>query len=160
MANYQTYNRGSVAYKLDVAPASQERRVDVIPGGGRQRESAASASHALALRIAKVTLAVALVFAFVGFVRISLSAATVAEAIEAREVSSLLETSRSSINELEVEQGALSNPTRIKAEAALLGMASPDSSVVLDLSGDVVVTDAQGNLSLSGSLEALEAACS
>ncbi len=157
MANNQPYNSGSVAYKYDAVPAEPKRRVDVIPGGGKDRASVVSPSHALALRVAKLTVAAVLVFAFVGFVRVSLNAATVAEALEAREVSSLLEDSRSSISELEVMQSSLSNPTRIKAEAALLGMGSPESTSVLDLSGDIVATDGEGNLSLSGSLDALAA---
>lgn len=162
MSRNAAYNYDSVAYKRDgyayaePAPSRQPtRRVDVIPGGAHGRAADKSPAHSLAVKMAKATVAAAVVFAGVGFGRITLSAATVAEALEAREVSSQLETARSSISDLEVQQSSLSNPTRIKNEAAALGMSSPEATSVIDLSGDIVATDEQGNLSLSGSMKAL-----
>lgn len=161
MSDYQPYVYGSVAYKQEVyeredwAPVEKReptRRVDVIPGGAKSHAKETSPAHAFALKVAKVTVALAVTFAAVGIGRVTLSAATVAEALEAREVKNMLEDARSSINQLEVMQSSLSNPTRIKTEAAALGMASATDSVVLDLSGDVVATDDDGNLSLSDSL--------
>ncbi len=165
LPNYQPYQYGSVALKRDayardayapVAPRRQpKRRVDVVPGGAKGRAQQTSPAHAFALKFAKATIVAVIVFAVVGFGRISLSAATVAEALQAREVTNQLEDSRSSINQLEVTQSTLSNPTRIKNEAAALGMTTAAETIVLDLSGDVVATDADGNLSLSGSLDVL-----
>lgn len=161
MTDYQPYIYGTAAYKQDAyqrddwAPVERrepKRRVDVIPGGAKGRAVEESPAHAFAMRVAKITVAVAVVFAGIGVGRVTLSAATVAEALDAREVKNQLEDARSSINQLEVMQSSLSNPTRIKTEAAALGMASATDSVVLDLSGDVVATDEAGNLSLSGSL--------
>lgn len=161
MTDYQPYIYGSVVYKQDVyeredwAPVEKrepKRRVDVIPGGAKGHAKEVSPAHAFAMRVAKVTVAVAVLFAGIGVGRVTLSAATVAEALEAREVKNQLEDARSSINQLEVMQSSLSNPTRIKTEAAALGMASATDSVVLDLSGDVVATDESGNLSLSESM--------
>ncbi len=161
MTNYQPYIHGSVVYKQDVyeredwAPVEKrepKRRVDVIPGGAKGHAKETSPSHAFALRVAKITISVAVLFAGIGVGRVTLSAATVAEALEAREVKNQLEEARSSINQLEVMQSSLSNPTRIKTEAAALGMASATDSVVLDLSGDVVATDDAGNLSLAESM--------
>lgn len=167
MSRNAAYNYDSVAYKYDSfdyayeAPAPEQkpaRRVGVIPGGAHGRAAEKSPAHQLAAKVAKATVAAVVLFAGIGFGRISLSAATVAEALEAREINTHLETARSTISELEVAQSSLSNPTRIKAEAAALGMASPASTSVIDISGDVAVTDAEGNLSLSESIKALEGA--
>lgn len=167
MSRNAAYNYGSVAYKHDAydyaytAPEPKrepKRKLGVIPGGAHERSTEKSAAHELAVKVAKLTVAAVVIFAGIGFARISLSAATVTEALEAREVTRNLETIRSTINDLEVKQSFLSNPTRIKTAAAELGMASPATSTVIDLSGDIVVTDAEGNLSLTDSIEALQGA--
>ena len=161
------YNYDSVAYKYDAyeydysAPEPKKqpkRRVDVIPGGAHGRSTEQSPAHQLAVKAAKVTVAAVILFAGIGFARISFSAATVAEALEAREINTHLEAARSTINDLEVKQSSLSNPARIKTAAAELGMASPATTTVIDISGDIVVTDEKGNLSLSDSIKALESA--
>ena len=167
MSRNAAYNYDSVAYKYDSfdyayeAPEPKQqpaRRVGVIPGGAHGRATEQSPAHALAMKVAKATVAAVVVFAGIGFGRITLSAATVAEALEAREINTHLETVRSTISDLEVQQSSLSNPTRIKTEAAALGIASPTTSSVIDISGDVVATDEKGNLSLSDSIKALESA--
>lgn len=167
MSRNAAYNYGSVAYKhhaYDYAYSAPEpkreskRKLGVIPGGAHERSPEKSAAHALAVKLAKLTVAAVVIFAGIGFARISLSAATVAEALEAREINTNLEMIRSTISDLEVKQSFLSNPTRIKTAAAELGMASPTTSTVIDISGDIVAIDAEGNLSLSESLKALESA--
>lgn len=167
MSRNAAYNYGSVAYKLDAhdyaysAPEPKresKRKLGVIPGGAHGRSTEKSAAHALAVKVAKLTVAAVVIFAGIGFARITLSAATVAEALEAREITTNLESVRSTINDLEVKQSSLSNPTRIKTAAADLGMASPTTSTVIDISGDIVATDAEGNLSLTDSIEALASA--
>ena len=167
MSRNAAYNYGSVAYKLDAhdyaygSPAPKresKRKLDVIPGGGQGQSTEKSAAHELAIKVAKVTVAAVVLFAGIGFARITLSAATVAEALEAREITTNLESVRSTISDLEVKQSSLSNPTRIKAAAADLGMASPETATVIDISGDIVATDEKGNLSLSDSIKALESA--
>lgn len=167
MSRNAAYNYDSVAYKFDSidyayeAPEPKQnpaRRVGVIPGGAHGRAAEKSPAHELALKLAKATVAAVVVFAGIGFGRITLSAATVAEALEAREINTHLETARSEISDLEVKQSTLSNPTRIKNAAEELGMASPATTSVIDISGDVVATDEKGNLSLSDSIKALDGA--
>jgi cell division protein FtsL len=97
----------------------------------------------------------AALFLVIGFGRITLDSATCALAMEASDISTQIELVRDGSNSLEVEQSTLSNPTRIKEEAAKLGMVSPESTTFIDISGDVVVTDENGRLSLSGSIDAL-----
>ena len=167
MSRNAAYNYDSVAYKydsLDYAYASpakkreEERRVGVIPGGAHGRAPEKSTIHQVAIKAVKATVVAVIVFAGIGFGRITLSSLTVGEAIEAREISMHLETMRSTISDLEVAQSSLSNPVRIKTAAAELGMSSPSSVAVIDISGDVVVTDEEGNLSLSDSIRALQSA--
>ncbi len=107
------------------------------------------------LLIAKIMVAAIVAFACIGFARITFSSFTVAEALEAREISKQLDVARSGISDLEVKQSTLTNPTRIKAKAEALNMASPINPLMIDLSGDVVVADDSGTLLLTSSLEAL-----
>lgn len=146
------------AYRRDRLDDVESRRVrrpeiGVIPGEGRQVRSEPLPSSAVSL--AKVLAVVLAVVAILGCVRISLSSATVMTALETRELSSQIETARSEGNALEVVQSSLSNPTRVKDAATLLGMSAPAYVANIDLSDDVVVTDDQGNLSLSGAAAVL-----
>lgn len=159
MPKNDLYTYGNLAYKrspLDYAqdaPAPKPKpRIDVVPGG-RSKE-AANPAHSLALQIAKYMAIAICIFAFIGFVRVTLAAATVAEALEEREISSLLDDARSSISELEVTQSSLSNPTRIKTEAAARGMAPAVDVGVLDIKADIVAVDENGSLSLTASIDA------
>lgn len=158
MAN-QPYIYGSAAPKWSFSSVSEAaskkqptRRVDVVPGGNKAQ--AASPSYAFAMKAAKVALVVIVAFAGIGFGRISLASATVTEAMQARDIKNSMEDMRSSISDMQVEQSALSNPARIKSEAESLGMVSPATTNVLDLSGDVVVTGSNGELSLTESIRA------
>lgn len=127
--------------------------ISVVPGRGSQTHEQ-PLSPALVF-LAK-TAAVVLVFlALLGCARIALSTATVTTAIETRELTSQIDVARSEGNALEVAQSSLSNPTRIKDAATLLGMSAPAYVANIDLSGDVVVVDAAGKLSLSGSAAVL-----
>lgn len=141
--------------RLDDVESRRARRpeIGVIPGEGRQVRSEPLPASAVSL--AKAFAVVLAVVAVLGCVRISLSSATVMTALETRELSSQIETARSEGNALEVVQSSLSNPTRVKDAATLLGMSAPAYVANIDLSGDVVVTDEQGNLSLSGAAAVL-----
>lgn len=164
MPDNELYTYGNLAYKTsqlqsyaeaEAQPktsAKPKPRIDVVPGG-RSKE-AGNPAHALAVNIAKLMVGALCIFAIVGFARVSLSAATVAEALQEREVTSLLEDARSSISELEVAQSSLSNPTRIKAQAAALGMAPATDVGVLDIKADIVAVDSDGALSLTASMDA------
>jgi hypothetical protein len=88
--------------------------------------------------------------------RVTIISASAACALETKTIQNNISGARTQGNSLEVQQSVLSNPTRIKARALALGMASPteDNTDYLTLDPDVMVTDAQGNLSLSESVEA------
>lgn len=143
--------RGHRRDYLDERELRRDRRpeIGVIPGQSRQVQ--AEPLPASLVFLAKVVAVVLAVVAVLACGRIALSSATVTTALETRELSSQIETARSEGNALEVVQSSLSNPTRVKDAATLLGMSAPAYVASIDLSGDVVVTDAQGNLSLSGS---------
>ena len=78
--------------------------------------------------------------------------ASVSLSVQAQEVSTSLVEARHEGSLLEVEVSALSNPTRIQEAANELGMISPETATVIKLGEDVVVTNAQGDLSLAESL--------
>lgn len=157
-------SRGGFAYpdsypeKNRANTRAPKPRIDVIQGGGDPH--ARSSAHAFAITVAKAAVVLIAIFLFIGFVRVSLASATVTEAMEAKEVRNNLSEVRSSINDMQVEQSTLSNPTRIKDEAEALGMSSPEITHVIDISGDIVATESSGALSLTGSLEALSASAS
>lgn len=166
----QQYVDGNAARKWDFSAAPQKsnktsRRtatqtspkrganVDVMPGGNVS--VARTPAQQFALNVAKVTLALIVLFAGVGFCRISLASATINSALEARQINKNMEDVRSSINDKQVEQSSLSNPVRIKNEAESLGMSSPATIQVLDLTGDVVQKEKNGDLSLTGTINAV-----
>ncbi len=155
MASYAAYNRTSSAYKLD-REQRRSSRIEVIPGGARE-QGVRSASDT-AVMFAKALIAMIMAFALIGVVRITLSSATVSAALEAKQIDRDIDVARDEGSRLEVLQSTLSNPTRIKQEAATIGMVTPTDMTFLDMSGDIVITDAAGALSLSGSVEAMSAA--
>ncbi len=146
-----TYVYGSAAPAY--APGSAPD-FDVIPG--RRSRSEVVELPASIMTIARVIVVVAAIVAVIACVRVGLSAMSINTSIATSELSSQIETARTAGNDLEVMQSQLSNSTHIKLEATGLGMAAPESTTVVTLSPDVVATDAQGNLSLSGSLSAIE----
>lgn len=127
--------------------------ISVVPGRGTQTRTASDT----AVYFAKIIALIMVVIALVCCVRVFLSSAAVSTAVEAREISSQIDDARSSGSKLEVALSSLSNPSYVKQEAAALGMFAPDPDLVLkiDLSDDVVVTDAAGRLVLSGSAAVL-----
>ncbi|MBR5260116.1 MAG: cell division protein FtsL [Eggerthellaceae bacterium] len=127
--------------------------ISVVPGSGSRTKSSADS----AVVLAKVTAIIMIVIALVCCARVFLSSMAVSTALEAREISSQINDARSDGSKLEVALSSLSNPSFVKQEAAALGMFAPDSDAVLkiDLSGDVVVTDAAGTLLLSGSADVI-----
>ncbi len=79
---------------------------------------------------------------------------TIAAALEYRDIPGAIEEARTEGSTLEVEKSTLSNPGRIKAEAGNIGMKAPETTAFIDLSGDIVMCDEAGNLSLSASMAA------
>lgn len=174
MARNTPYTYGTSAHKLYSAyssSAAPRRNTDrdsrrgamgtpqspikVVPTRApRSAPSTAAAPSGLPV-IAKAASLVAAMFLVIGLGRITLDSATCAMAMEASDISTQIELARDGSNTLEVEQSTLSNPTRIKEQAAALGMTTSETTTFIDISGDVVVTDETGRLSLSGSIDAL-----
>lgn len=143
------YGSAAPAYRPESEP-----EFGVIPGH-RSRSEVVELPASI-MTIARVVVAVAIVIAAIACVRVGLSAMSVNTSIATSELSSQIESARTTGNDLEVKQSQLSNSTHIKLEATGLGMAAPSETTVVTLEPDVVATDAQGSLSLSGSLSAIE----
>lgn len=124
--------------------------VRAIPGGARRTQPAASPRTGI---LAKVAIAALLVFALACIARVTLSAATVSEAMESQQLNQDISAIREQSNALEVSQSVLSNPANVKAAAQNLEMGAPAATEYLDLGEDVVAIDDDGNLSLTQSLE-------
>lgn len=150
MSAQPAYDYAERAYERE--RASSKPNISVVPGGGRHAQSQTS-SPSLTI-VAVVVACVLVVMACLGVARVTLSAAAVSAAVESQELTSQIETARVEGSQLEVAQSALSNPTHIKEAAGAMGMAAASDTTVIDLSGDVVVTDDVGSLSLSGSMAA------
>ncbi len=151
MAKRPAYIHGSTARKLQQEELAPRRGIQVMPGGGREERTASS----LAIVFARVLVALIVAFAAIGWVRISLASATVSVALEASQLKDDISDARDVGSQLEVTQSSLANPTRVKRDALALGMRSPASASFIDISGDVVVRDEDGRLSLSGTVEAV-----
>ncbi len=153
MSALPAYDYSDRAYDYDRAyERERSPRISVVPGRGAAAPAQSLNPHVVTA--AKIAAVVFLLLALVGFARVAISAATVSTSLESRELSAQIETARTEGSNLEVTQSTLSNPTRIKSEAGALGMAAASEVVKFDLSGDVVVIDEAGNLSLSGSVAA------
>lgn len=137
-------------YPERIPERAPRERISVVPGRGPRTQTPTLPSSVVFL--AKAVAVVLVVVSLVAFVRIGLGAATVTTSMQSEELASKIDNARSDGAALEVSQSALSNPTRVKKEAASLGMASPESVGTIVLDKDVVVTDDNGNLSLSKSL--------
>ncbi|WP_080803462.1 cell division protein FtsL [Arabiibacter massiliensis] len=125
-------------------------RISVMPGRGPRTQ--APALPASVVFLAKALAAVLLVVAVVGVVRIGFTAATVTTSMQSQELSSQIEQARASGADLEVSQSLMASPARVKQEAEALKMSEPASVGTIELEQDVVATDAEGDLSLSGSV--------
>ena len=154
MAYRAAYNFGSSARKLERGQPVRSNRIDVVPGGAREERTASSG----AILFARVLVILIVAFALIGCVRISLSSATVAAAMEANAIEDQISDARDTGSQLEVTQSSLANPTRVKRDAIANGMHAPASASFIDISGDIVVKDDAGRLSLSGSVDAAAAA--
>lgn len=153
MAQRPAYNYGSTARKLAREQEANTRAIHVAPGGAREERPASSA----AILFARVLVILIVAFALIGCVRISLASATVTAAMEANQIDDLIGDARDYGAQLEVTQSSLANPTRVKRDALANGMRSPSTSTFIDISGDVVVRDGSGKLSLSGTVNAVGA---
>ena len=139
------------------APALQPQpyrapKISVIQG---ERPNQVHRVSTLVGFIGKVVAVLILAFTLLCVARVTLSSATVATANENQEISNQIDTARTEGSSLEIAQSKLSAPTRVKETAAEMGMASPNSVMMIDISGDIVKTDSNGDLSLSQSVSAM-----
>ena len=144
----QDYLYGSSAPSLS---RGSQAEFEVIPGQRGASSDVATLPSSI-IGAAKAVVVVAMLCC----VRVGLSAASITTSIEANRLSAQIENARSYGSDLEVQQSRLSNSTHIRVEAASLGVAPPEETVAVVLGADVVATDEAGNLSLSGSIAALE----
>lgn len=140
------------AYRYPERAPERGPRIRVVPGKGIPTK-ADTLSPSLVM-LAKMFAVFVVIMALLGFVRIGLASATVSTAVATEELSTQIENAHASANSLEVTESYLSNPVALKGKAAGLGMAEAAETGTLTLPKDVIVTDASGNLSLSGSLKA------
>lgn len=149
MSAYADYNFGTSARRIE---EQQDLFFEVVPGGApEQKAQAVSSVVAKAVRVLAIVVAV---FAVVGAIRITFDSLTIGAALEYNQISNDIDAARKEGNALELEKSMLSNPGRIKSEAQGIGMSAPEQTTYMDLSGDIVVTDEAGSLSLSGSMAA------
>ncbi len=137
-------------YERVYQPSRPNVRVRTTPAKQAQR---ASESTRTLTMLAIFSAVIAMVVALFAICHVLLDSASVTLSMETQKVSANLTDARYEGSLLEVEVSALSNPTRIQEAADELGMISPESATVIKLGEDVVVTNAQGELSLAGSLE-------
>lgn len=137
------------AYERDHGASRPDVRVRVRTAA-HSREEIEQTGTWIAMAIFAVV--IALVVAGFAIAHVLLDSASVSLSVQAQEVSTSLVEARHEGSLLEVEVSALSNPTRIQEAANELGMISPETATVIKLGEDVVVTNAQGDLSLAESL--------
>lgn len=140
------------AYRYPERAPQRAPRIQVVPGKGRP--TAPKTLPSSAVLFARIVAVFFIVFALLGFVRIGLASATVTTAVATEDITTQIDSARSTGNELEVRESYLSNPTYLRSEATKLNMSEPTETGSLTLPADVVITDSAGNLSLSGSLKA------
>ncbi|BAK44139.1 hypothetical protein [Eggerthella sp. YY7918] len=139
-------------YPERIPQQAPRTRVRVVPGRGPLTQAPTLPESVVLL--AKVVAVVLVIVSLAAFARIALSSAAVSTSVQSQELSQQIDEARASGASLEVSQSLLTNPTRLKREAAAIGMAAPETIGTINLAADVVVCDAEGNLSLSKSVAA------
>lgn len=93
----------------------------------------------------------------IAFIRVWLTASTTSTLIQNQKVTAQISTARSTGDTLEVKQAALANPSRIASVATTqLGMVPGSSVSYMQITDDVVATDTDGDISVSGSVSAFD----
>ena len=149
-ASYGDYVHGTV---VPEASPARKNRFEVIHGTGTSRDVEVAPRRLMTYTL--VAILVIVLMAAVSVTRIMLVNASQNEIMAANELSAQIEITRKSANDLEVQQSYLSADSHIRNAAAQLNMEAPVTTTSITLGADVVVTDAAGNLSLSGSLAAM-----
>ena len=153
----------NLAYRLNAYPAFEpererergyDRRGDVRAVRTGTRQSTSNDTQAsLLVTAAKLAAVVLVLVAALSFARIALTNAAVTTMIESDALSAQIATARSSGVSLEMEQSVLSSKSALTSAVKRLGMGAPATIGSITLDPDVVALDADGNLSLSGSVK-------
>ena len=143
------------AYRLDAFPMYEPGRVRSSQSDVRVVRGGANAQPTVNILVesAKMAAIVLVVVAALCFARIALTNATVSTMVESDALSAQISEARSTGTSLEMEQSTLSNTAAINSAAKRLGMTAPYEVGTIALSPDVVATDANGSLSLSGTVK-------
>lgn len=148
------------AYSLDAYPAysaepqrEERKRITAVPGGRRRAQQQDTALSLITL--AKMAAIVIIVMAVLACARIAITSATVATLMESETLSSEIAHARSAGTSLEMEQSVLTSQTALKNAIKQLKMDTPAYVGTIVLEADAVATDAEGNLSLSGTVKNL-----
>ena len=146
----------NLAYQLDaypnLAPERERTSIRAMRTGTRQ-DASRNAQASLIVTAAKLAAVVLVLVAALSFARIALTNAAVTTMIESDALSAQIAEARSSGVGLEMEQSVLSSKSALNGAVKRLGMAAPAVVGTITLDPDVVALDAQGNLSLSGSVK-------
>ena len=147
---------GAPAYRYDnyaqTSPQPEYRpRISVIPGRGP-----APRVDSRVFVLLRVAVAVLVILGIAGVARIYFIGEAVTASVANQELSMDVNAARAQGSALEVQASNLSNPTYVRDYAAnKLKMQAPATVETMQLGEDVVVVDADGALSLSGSLAAV-----
>lgn len=144
------------AYRFDAYPMQQPERsarpdVRVVPG--KREHSKTEAKPVTGSLVFRLVIGVMVVITLTCFATIMLKTATSSVLGDTRSIESSMNTMKSDSTTLEVQNSALSSTATIKAHAEKIGMSAPYEVGTIVLQKDVVATDAQGALSLSGSIK-------
>ena len=133
-----------------IADASAE----LVARANAAADTAATATKTLpaALVLAVSAAIIIACLAIICFIRIDWSSETVLVQVRSQELSQTIASTRDAGRVLEVQRSSAANASRIRSEAIFMGMMEPDTTESLYLDPDTVTTDADGNLSLSGSM--------
>ena len=132
------------------APA-RRRRLEVLPGS-RERGRKQGTSSPSIIVLARSIAVILVVIAAVCCIRIALTSATVSTMIESDAISTEIEEARSLGTGYEMEQSGMTSASTLKGAAKRLNMTAPIEVGTIALAEDVVATDADGNLSFSGTI--------
>ena len=133
-----------------IADASAE----LVARANAAADTAATATKTLPASLVLAVSAAIIIacLAIICFIRIDWSSETVLVQVRSQELSQTIASTRDAGRVLEVQRSIASNASRIRSEAIFMGMMEPESTESLYLDPDTVTTDAEGNLSLSGSM--------
>ena len=151
------YIVGSAAPAIKEQPARKERQrrvanpFEVFRGGAQPRQSTATSTMPIAL---KAFIYCVVIFFVIGFVNISLTSGAIVSTAEAESLNSQITQAREEGKVMEVDYGALNNPTSLKDKASKLGMVTATETLQLNIAEDTVVTKSDGSIALASSLKA------